>query len=137
DTVYGSCKGQYSRMSLRTGQEWQYWVGGQSLYGNVPADLIYRFQRVSPMEMSPWDPKVLYYGSQYVHRTRDEGVTWEKISPDLTAHPPGTQDISGEPITRDMTGEEVYSTLYSIRESPREKGLIWTGSNDGLIFVTR
>ena len=138
DTVYGSCKGQFSRMNLRTGQEKQYWVGAQSLYGNVPADLIYRFQRVSPMEMSPWDPRTIYYGSQFVHRTRDEGVTWEKISPDLTANDPKLRNaISGEPITRDMTGEEVYPTLYSIRESPVQRGVIWTGSNDGPFYVTR
>jgi photosystem II stability/assembly factor-like uncharacterized protein len=138
DTVYGSCKGQFSRMSLRTGQEKQYWVGAQSLYGNVPADLIYRFQRVSPMEISPWDPRTIYYGSQFVHRTRDEGVTWEKISPDLTANDPKLRNaVSGEPITRDMTGEEVYPTLYSIRESPVQRGVIWTGSNDGPFHVTR
>jgi len=89
------------------------------------------------METSPFDPGTVYYGSQYVHRTRDGGVNWERISPDLTAHPEGTQGASGEPITRDATGEEVYSTVYSIRESPVQKGLIWTGSNDGLIWVTR
>ncbi len=138
DTVYGSCKGQYSRMSLRTGQEWQYWVGAQSLYGNTPKTLELRFQRVSPMEISPWDPKVVYYGSQHVHRTRDEGVTWEKISPDLTANDPKLNDaISGEPITRDMTGEEVYPTLYSIRESPVQRGVIWAGANDGPFHVSR
>ena len=138
DTVYGSCKGQFSRMSLRTGQEKQYWVGAQSLYGNVAADLLYRFQRVSPMEISPWDPRTIYYGSQFVHRTRDEGVTWEKVSPDLTANDPKLRNaVSGEPITRDMTGEEVYPTLYSIRESPVQRGLIWTGSNDGPFYVTR
>jgi photosystem II stability/assembly factor-like uncharacterized protein len=138
DTVYGSCKGQFSRMSLRTGQEKQYWVGAQSLYGNVGADLIYRFQRVSPMEISPWDPRTIYYGSQFVHRTRDEGVTWEKLSPDLTANDPKLRNaISGEPITRDMTGEEVYATLYAIRESPVQRGVIWTGSNDGPFYVTR
>ena len=67
--------------------EKNYWIGGQSLYGNPASDLIYRFQRVSPMATSPHDPDVLYYGSQYLHRTRDKGVTWEKISPDLTANP--------------------------------------------------
>jgi photosystem II stability/assembly factor-like uncharacterized protein len=138
DTVYGSCKGQFSRMNLQTGQEKQYWVGAQSLYGNVTADLLYRFQRVSPMEISPWDPRTIYYGSQFVHRTRDEGVTWEKISPDLTANDPKLRTaISGEPITRDMTGEEVYPTLYAIRESPVQRGVIWTGSNDGPFYVTR
>ena len=135
--VYGGCKGQFSRQNLNTGDEKRYWIGAESLYGNGGETLIYRFQRVSPMEVSPHAPHVVYYGSQYVHRTRDGGVTWARISPDLTAHPPGTQGASGEPITRDATGEEVYSTLYSIRESPLEKGLIWTGSNDGLVFVTR
>jgi photosystem II stability/assembly factor-like uncharacterized protein len=135
--VYGGCKGQFSRQNLETNDEERYWIGAESLYGNGGDTLIYRFQRVSPMEVSPHDSKVVYYGSQYLHRTRDGGVTWEKISPDLTAHPPGTQGPSGEPITRDATGEEVYSTLYAIRESPVAKGLIWTGSNDGPVYVTR
>ena len=137
EIVYGSCKGQYGVMNLKTGQEKSYWIGGQSLYGNPASDLIYRMQRVSPMATSPHDPDVLYYGSQYVHRTRDKGVTWERISPDLTAHPDCCQGVSGEPITRDVTGEEFYSTLYAITESPLEKGVIWTGSNDGPFYVTR
>ena len=137
DIVYGSCKGQYGVMNLKTGQEKNYWIGGQSLYGNPASDLIYRMQRVSPMATSPHDPDVLYYGSQYVHRTRDKGVTWERISPDLTAHPECCQGVSGEPITRDVTGEEFYSTLYAITESPLEKGVIWTGANDGPFYVTR
>jgi photosystem II stability/assembly factor-like uncharacterized protein len=138
DTVYGSCKGQFSRMSMKTGQEKQYWVGAQSLYGNPGKDLIFRFQRVSPMEVSPNDPRTIYYGSQYVHRTRDEGVTWEKISPDLTANDPKYQNKpSGEPITIDVTGEEYYSVIYAIEESPLEPGVIWTGANDGPFYVTR
>ena len=136
--VYGSCKGQFSAQNLATTDEMRYWVGAESLYGNGGDTLIYRFQRVSPMEVSPFAPHAVYYGSQYLHRTIDGGVTWQKISPDLTAHPPGEpQEPSGTPITRDATGEEVYSTLYAIRESPLQKGLIWTGSNDGLVQVTR
>lgn len=137
DLVYGSCKGQFSRLDMNTSNEARYWIGAQSLYGNPGSDLTFRFQRVSPMEVSPHDTRVVYYGSQYVHRTRDGGVHWELISPDLTAHPEGTQGASGEPITRDATGEEVYSTLYSIRESTVQKGVIWAGSNDGLIHVSR
>ena len=137
DIVYGSCKGQYGVMNLTTGQQKNYWLGGQSLYGNPASDLIYRMQRVSPMATSPHDPEVLYYGSQYLHRTRDKGVTWEKISPDLTAKPECCQGVSGEPITRDVTGEEFYSTLYAIAESPLEKGVIWTGANDGPFHITR
>ncbi len=135
--IYGSCKGQYAVMDLRTGQSKNYWIGGQSLYGNPASDLIWRMQRVSPMALSPHDPSVLYYGSQYLHRTRDLGVTWETISPDLTAKPACCQGASGEPITRDVTGEEFYSTLYAITESPIERGVIWTGANDGPIHLTR
>lgn len=135
--VFGGCKGQFTRENITTNNEQRYWIGAQSLYGNAGSDLIDRFQRVSPMETSPNQPRVEYYGSQFLYRTRNGGITWERISSDLTAHPPGTQGASGEPITRDATGEEIYSTLYSIRESPIRKGLIWTGSNDGLIFVTR
>lgn len=137
EIVYGGCKGQFSRLNLGTGNEERYWVGAESLYGNAGSELMYRFQRVAPMDVSPHAPRTVYYGSQYLHRTRDGGRTWEKISPDMTAHPDGTQGASGEPITRDATGEEVYSTLYAIRESSIQKGLIWTGSNDGLVWVTR
>jgi len=138
DTVYGSCKGQFSRLSLRSGQEKQYWIGAQSLYGNAMKDMIFRFQRVSPMETSPHDPRVLYYGSQYVHRTRDEGVTWEVISPDLSWNPEDKRaNYSGGPITVDNTGEEFYSVVYAIRESALEKGVIWAGANDGPFHVTR
>jgi photosystem II stability/assembly factor-like uncharacterized protein len=135
--VYGSCKGEFSRMNLRVGQEQERWVHPENRYGQAARDLKYRFQRVSPMEISPADPKVIYYGSQFVHRTRDEGITWEVISPNLTASEPDKQGISGEPITRDITGEEMYSTLYAIRESALEPGVIWTGSNDGPVYVTR
>jgi photosystem II stability/assembly factor-like uncharacterized protein len=135
--VYGGCKGQFSRLNLQTTNEQQYWIGGESLYGNPGSALMYRFQRVSPMEVSPHTPHTAYYCSQYVHRTRDGGVHWDRISPDLTAKPAGTQGASGEPITRDATGEEVYSTIYSVRESPVQQGVIWAGSNDGLVHVTR
>lgn len=137
EIVYGGCKGQFSVQDMSTNDEKQYWVGAESLYGNGGGTEIYRFQRVAPMEVSPNEPHTAYYGSQYLHRTRDFGVTWDKMSPDLTANPPEGQGPSGEPITRDATGEEVYSTLYAIRESPIQKGLIWTGSNDGLVYVTR
>lgn len=138
DTVYGACKGQFMRMSMRTGQERQYWIGAQSLYGQPNSALTYRFQRVAPMATSPHDPSVVYYGSQHVHRSRDGGITWEAISPDLTANDPKYREtISGAPITIDVTGEEMYATLYEIAESPVQAGVIWTGANDGPIQVTR
>ena len=136
--IYGVCKGEFYRMSLVTGQEQSNWVYPQNRYGHASRDIKYRFQRVSPIEVSPHDPDVVYHASQYLHRTRDEGRTWERISPDLTWNPPERQQTpSGEPITLDVTGEEFYSTLYAIEESPLEAGVIWTGSNDGLFHVTR
>ncbi len=135
--VYSNCKGRFGRYSHLTGQEKQYYVGFQNLYGVNPAELNYRFQRVVPIEVSPHDPNVVYHGSQFVHKTTDEGVTWETLSPDLTAFRPERQMVSGGPITRDITGEEHYSVLYAIEESPVEPGVIWTGANDGPVHVTR
>ncbi len=138
NVVWGGCKGQFSRLDLRTNfDEENYWIGSESLYGNDPSALRYRFQRVAPMEISPTDPNTIYYGSQFVHRSRDGGLTWQVISPDLTANPAGKQYAAGEPITRDATGEEVYSVVYAIRESQLKPGVIWAGSNDGLVWVTR
>jgi photosystem II stability/assembly factor-like uncharacterized protein len=135
--VYSNCKGRFYRYSKLTGQAKSYNVGAQNMYGHNPADLIYRFQRVSPIIVSPHDYGVVYHASQYLHKTSDEGVTWETISPDLTAFESGKQVISGSPITRDITGEEFYSTIYTVAESKLVKGLIWTGANDGPVYVTR
>lgn len=135
--VYASCKGRFGRYNKLTGQEKQYYVGAVNMYGHNPKDLKFRFQRVSPIHISPHDPNIVYHASQYLHKTIDEGVTWEIISPDLTANEPDKQVISGSPITRDITGEEFYSTIYAVQESPLEKGLIWVGANDGPVHMTR
>ncbi len=137
DIVYANCKGQFGVYYGRLGRQLNYYVGAESLYGHNPRDLKFRFQRVAPIHVSPHDRDTVYHCSQFVHRTRDEGVTWETISPDLTAFTPETQVESGEPITRDITGEEFYSTIYAIAESPLERGTIWVGANDGPIHVTR
>ena len=135
--VYADCKGRFGVFDKRLGTEKGYYVGAANMYGQNPKDLRYRFQRVSPIHVSPHDPDVIYHTSQYVHRTNDEGKTWQIISPDLTAFKPEHQVLSGAPITRDITGEEFYSTIYSIRESPLQQGLIWVGANDGPVHVTR
>ena len=89
------------------------------------------------MEVSPHDPNVVYYGSQYLHKTDDGGRTWKTISEDLTAFDPKYRMRSGGPIDEDISGEEYYAVLYAIQESPLQKGVIWTGSNDGLFHLTR
>ena len=136
DIVYANCKGRFTVYNQRTGQEQQYYVGAVNMYGTSPANLPYRFQRVVPIEVSPHDPNTVYHGSQFVHRTTDGGRTWDRISPDLTAFPAERQMVSGGPITRDATGEEHYSTLYVIEASPHDPDVIWTGANDGPVYVT-
>jgi len=135
--VYAECKGRFFVFDKRIGTEKEYAIGAGNIYGHNPRDLEYRFQRVAPLSVSPHDPDKVYMGSQYVHVTTDGGETWATISPDLTAFEDETQVISGSPITRDITGEEYYSTLYSLRESPVQEGVIWAGSNDGPVHVTQ
>ena len=135
--VYSNCKGRFSVFNKVTGQEQRYDVGARNMYGHNPRDLKFRFQRVAPIHISPHDPDVIYHTSQFVHKSTDDGKTWDIISPDLTAFEPDKQVISGSPITRDITGEEFYSTIYSIRESKIQEGLIWVGANDGPVHVTR
>ena len=135
--VYSNCKGKFSVYYKNSGQEMRYDVGARNMYGHNPKDLKYRFQRVSPIHVSPHDSKKIYHTSQYVHVTYDEGKTWKTISPDLTAFEKDKQMRSGSPITNDITGEEFYSTIYSIQESKIEKDLIWIGANDGPVHVTR
>ncbi|MFN0118911.1 MAG: WD40/YVTN/BNR-like repeat-containing protein, partial [Blastocatellia bacterium] len=135
--VYGACKGEFYRANLETGQTASYWVHPQNRYGHNPDDIKYRFQRVSPLEVSPHNPRAVYHCSHVVHRSLDEGVTWEQISPDLTAREADKQVISGDPITRDITGEEVYSTIYAFREATLEPGVLWAGANDGPVSVSR
>ena len=137
DIVYSNCKGNFGVYDKRTGQEMQYSVGAMNIYGHDGDKLKFRFQRVAPISVSPHNPDVVYHGSQYLHRTSDNGKTWEIISPDLTAFDPTKQVSAGRPITRDVTGEEYFSTIYAIQESRIQPGLIWVGANDGPVHVTR
>jgi len=137
DIVYSNCKGQFSIYNHYLGKEFYYYIGAESLYGNHPDDITYRFQRVTPLEVSPHDANTVYYGSQYLHKTSNGGVNWKTISGDLTANDPKFRMRSGEPIDEDISGEEYYAVLYAIQESPIQQGIIWTGSNDGLVHITK
>jgi photosystem II stability/assembly factor-like uncharacterized protein len=134
---FSNCKGRFYRYSAITGQATEYTVGASNIYGFNPADLKYRFQRVVPIVISPHDANTVYHVSQFVHRTTDGGRTWQTISPDLTANDPRGHVVSGTPITRDVTGEEYWPTLYAVAESRVERGVIWAGANDGPVHVTR
>ena len=135
--VWGACKGEVERFNAETGQSQGKWIYPQNRYGHHPKDIRFRFPRQTVVMVSPHDPKVVYQASHVLHRTADDGVTWQVISPDLTANEPEYQIVPGNPITRDVTGEEVYSTIYSMDESPLERGVIWVGANDGPVHLTR
>ena len=135
--IWGACKGEVERFNVETGQAQGRWIYPQNRYGHHPAEIKYRFPRQTVIMLSPHDPQVVYQASHVLHRSRDEGLTWEVISPDLTANEPEFQIVSGNPITRDVTGEEVYSSIYAMDESPIERGVLWVGANDGPVHVTR
>ena len=97
----------------------------------------YRFRWPAPIAGSPHDPKVIYHAANVLFRTSDAGQTWTAISPDLTRNDKRRQQWSGGPITGDNTTAEYYCTISAVAESPREKGLIWVGSDDGLVHVSR
>ncbi len=137
-TVYSGCySGTLDRWDRATGTAHNVRIYPELQIGQAPKNLKYRFNWNSPIEMSPHDSDVLYHGSQHVHRTTDGGETWETISPDLTEPDSAKLEAAGEPITHDETGVEVYHTTQAIQESPRERGTIWVGTNDGLVHLTR
>jgi hypothetical protein len=105
--------------------------------GIAPRDLKYRFQWNAPIVFSPHDPDVLYHTSNHVHRTRDGGLTWETISPDLTRDDDSKQSLPGEPLQHDHTSVEVYGTIFSFAESPHARGELWAGSDDGRVHLSR
>ena len=135
--IWGACKGEVERFSVETGQSQGRWIYPQNRYGHHPKDIKYRFPRQTVVFVSKHDPKTVYQASHVVHRSTDDGVTWQVISPDLTWNDPKYQIVPGNPITRDVTGEEVFSTIYAMAESPTDRNILWSGSNDGPVFVTR
>ncbi len=138
DIVYAGCYGgDISRVNRKTGESRDILIYPQLQLGQAPKDLRYRFQWNAPIRISPQDPKVLYHTSQFVHRSTDEGRSWETISPDLTRNEPSRQVYSGEPISHDSTGVEVYDVIFAFEDSPFQKGLLWAGSDDGLVHVSK
>ena len=97
----------------------------------------YRFAWTYPIVFSPHDSDTIYIGGNQILKTTDEGQSWEEISPDLTKADPETLKPSGGPINRDAVGAEHYATVYTLAESPQEPGVIWAGSDDGLLHITR
>ncbi len=133
----GSYLGYLTRYDQSTGQARSIEVWPEQMLGSGAKDAKYRFQWTFPTVLSPHDPNVLYATGNHVFRSTDEGTTWEMISPDLTRNDVTKFEPSGGPITKDNTGAEYYGTVFAFAESPRDRGVFWAGSDDGLVHVSR
>src|SRR5262244_472125 len=133
----GSYDGLITRYDHHTGQ-WR----DVNPYPNNPmgwgaADIKYRFQWNFPIVFSPHDPNTFYAGANVLFKSTNEGESWQIISPDLTRNDKSKQGPSGGPITKDNTSIEYYDTIFTVMESPVQAGTIWSGSDDGLVYLTR
>lgn len=138
DIVYGgNYGGDLSRINHRTGKSRSVDPWPDNPMGHGAVDLIQRFQWTYPIVFSPNDPNTLYTCSQFLLKSTNSGETWKAISPDLTKNDPRTLQSSGGPITQDNTGVEYYGTIFTVAESPLRAGLLWAGSDDGLVHVSR
>jgi hypothetical protein len=138
DIVFGGSYGGFlTRYNHRTEQNRAINVWPDNPIGSGAEGMRYRFQWNFPIFFSPHDPNKIYTGSQYLHQSTNGGETWEIISPDLSRNDSIKLISSGGPITKDNTGVEYYATIFSAIESPTEKGLLWCGSDDGLIHVSK
>ena len=133
----GSYDGLITRQDHHTGQSRDINAWPDNTMGYGVEAMKYRFQWSYPIAFSPHDPKTLYIGAKVLLKTTNEGQSWEAISPDLTRNDKSKMGTSGGPITQDNTSIEYYCTIFTFMESPVTKGVIWTGSDDGLVHVTR
>jgi photosystem II stability/assembly factor-like uncharacterized protein len=137
DVVYaGSYGGLLTRYDHRLRKTRNITVWPDDPIGAGAAGLVHRFQWTFPIVLSPHDPGTLYVAGEVLFVSNDEGHTWRVISPDLTTNDKARQGPSGGPITGDNTSVEYYCTIFALAESPLRRGLIWAGSDDGLVHVT-
>jgi len=138
EIVYGgSYGGDLSRVDHRTSQSRNVDVWPDNPIGRAAGDLKYRFQWNFPILFSPHDPQVLYTAANVLFKSTNEGQSWTAISPDLTRNDPTKLGPSGGPITKDNTGVEIYCTIFAVAESTHEAGVIWAGTDDGLLHLTQ
>jgi len=126
-----------TRMNRRTGELREVNPYPRFFSGENSASVVERWQWTFPIVFSPVDPNILYTSSQHVWKTTNQGQTWEKISDDLTRHDPKTMQDSGGPITHDMNSPEIYATVFSLAPGKTDVNIIWAGSDDGLVHITR
>jgi photosystem II stability/assembly factor-like uncharacterized protein len=136
--IYGGNYGGYlTKLNRTTEQSQEVSVYPENPVGNAPETHKYRFQWTYPIIFSPHDGRVLYACGNHVFRSNNEGMSWEIISPDLTTNDKSKQKASGGMITKDNTGVETYCTIFTFAESPTERGVLWAGSDDGLVHISR
>lgn len=135
-TFGGEYDGYMSKYNKVNGQYQGISVYPETNIGAPAADKKYRFQWTYPIVFSPHNAEKIYVTSQYVHVSTDQGYSWKTISGDLTRNDPKTTGPTGGPITKDMTGAEVYATIFTFSESPVQKGYLWAGSDDGYIHFS-
>ncbi len=136
--VYAGCYGgTITRHDEETNATRNVMVYPQLQLGQIPNQLKERFQWVSPIVVSQHDPQTIYHASQHVFRTRDDGHSWERISPDLSTNNPMHQEAGGGPITNEATGVEVYGTVFALTESPHDSSTLWAGTDDGRMHITQ
>lgn len=137
DIVWGgSYNAGFTRVDYSTGHERTVMIWPESAYGSAAGELKYRFNWTFPVEISPHDNNKLYVGSQHIHVTTDAGASWKVISPDLSTNDMSRMQPSGG-MTKDNIGVEYACIVFAIAESPLEEGLIWAGTNDGLVQLTK
>src|SRR6266540_2887053 len=137
DITYAGSYSYLSRLDHHNNQERDVTPWPENPMGWGAADLKYRLQWTFPIALSPFNPRVLYAGAQVVFRSTNEGQSWDVLSPDLTRNDKSKQGPSGGPITKDNTSVEYYNTVFVIAPSARDSNLIWAGTDDGLVQVTR
>jgi photosystem II stability/assembly factor-like uncharacterized protein len=133
----GSYGGLLTRKDMRTGLTNDVNPWPDNPMGHSSEDIKYKFQWTFPIVFSPHDPTVMYVGGSNLFVTRNEGNSYQIMSPPLARNDPKTLGASGGPITKDQTGVETYGVVFTVAESPLTKGVIWTGSDDGLVYLTR
>jgi photosystem II stability/assembly factor-like uncharacterized protein len=126
-----------TRYDMRSGALKEVGAYPRFFSGEASNEVKERWQWTFPIIFSPIDPKILYTSSQHVWKTTDGGQNWERISGDLTRHEPKTMGVSGGPITHDMNSPEIYATVFALAPGKTDVNVIWAGSDDGLVHVTR
>jgi photosystem II stability/assembly factor-like uncharacterized protein len=134
--IYSNSEGYVVRYdkNKEEGQDVSVWPMDHS--GHGAADLLHRFQWVTPLLLSPHNPDVIYTAAECVFKSTDHGMSWTQISNDLTKNDKSKQQPSGGPLTNDITSVEYYDTVFALAESPKKQGTLWAGTDDGLVHVT-